>query len=99
MRAVNLIPPEARGERRPTRTGPLAYVVVGALALALAGVTAVVMTGNSISDKESQVASLEVRQAELQDQISRVQSYADLAALEQNRVDTVTSLAESRFDW
>jgi Tfp pilus assembly protein PilN len=99
MRAVNLIPPEARGERRPTRTGSLAYIVLGALVLALAGVTAVVMTGNSISDKKSEIASLQARQTELQAQIARVQSYSDLASLEQTRVATVTSLAQSRFDW
>src|SRR5947208_16321319 len=93
------MPPEDRGQRRPTRTGSLAYVVMGALVLALVGVTAVVMTTNSISDKKSQVANLEAQQANLQAEIAKVQSYADLASLEQNRVDTVTSLAESRFDW
>jgi Tfp pilus assembly protein PilN len=62
-------------------------------------VTLTVMTGNSISDKKAEVSSLQQRQAELQAQISKVQSYADLAALEQNRVATVRSLAQSRFDW
>jgi Tfp pilus assembly protein PilN len=99
VRAVNLIPPEARGERRPTRTGSLAYIVIGGLVLALAGVTAVVMIGNAVSDKQSEIASLQARQTELQGQIAKVQSYSDLATLEQNRVATVTSLAQSRFDW
>jgi hypothetical protein len=31
--------------------------------------------------------------------MAKVQPYSDLAALEQNRVATVTSLAQSRFDW
>jgi Tfp pilus assembly protein PilN len=99
MRAINLMPPEDRGERRPTRTGSLAYVVLGGLVLALAGVTMVVMTGNSISEKQSEVSSLQQRQTELQSEISKVQSYSDLAALEQGRVETVKSLAQSRFDW
>ena len=35
MRPVNLIPPEdRRGEQAPLRTGPLAYVLVGALVAA-----------------------------------------------------------------
>jgi Tfp pilus assembly protein PilN len=99
MRAVNLIPPESRGERKPARTGGLPYVVLAGLALALAGATIVVMTGNTINDKKAEVATLQARQTQLQGEIARVQSYADLATLEQTRVATVTSLAQSRFDW
>jgi Tfp pilus assembly protein PilN len=100
MRPVNLIPPEdRRGERTPTRTGPLAYVVLGGLAVALAAVVGVVLTQNSISDRQSELTSLQAQQQALQTRLARVQSYSDLAALEQNRVATVTSLAESRFDW
>ena len=41
MRPVNLIPREERpGERKPMRGGPLAYIVVGALAAAVLGVAA-----------------------------------------------------------
>ena len=57
MRPVNLIPPEERrGEQAPLRTGPLAYILLGALVLALAGVTALVLTGNQISDRKGEVA-------------------------------------------
>ena len=50
MRPVNLIPPEERpGERRPMRGGPLAYVIVGALAAAVIGVAALAITGNQMS--------------------------------------------------
>ncbi len=62
MRPVNLIPPEERrGELAPLRTGVLSYVIVGVLGLALLGVVAIVLTGNSISEKESDLASLEAR--------------------------------------
>src|SRR5919197_1009365 len=45
MRPVNLIPPEARrGEKAPMRTGALSYVIVAVLAVALLGVTAIVIT-------------------------------------------------------
>ena len=45
MRPVNLIPPEQRrGEQAPLRTGPLPYIVVGALVAVLVGVTALVLT-------------------------------------------------------
>ena len=100
MRPVNLIPPEERrGERAPMRTGPIAYVVVGALALALAGVTAVVLTNNQISDRETQVAELEARDAAARQRAEELAPYAEFAALKEARVQTVDSLARSRFDW
>jgi len=100
MRPVNLIPPEERrGEHTPTRTGPLAYVVVGVLAAGLLGVSAVVLTGNQISDRKAEIANLEAQQASLQQQSARLSSYTDFASLKQARVETVTQLSESRFDW
>ena len=100
MRAVNLIPPEERrGEHAPSRTGPLAYIVVGVLAVALLAVTAVVMTQNKIADRKSEVVSLTAQEAETSVQAVRLQSYADFASLQQTRTQTVTSLAQSRFDW
>lgn len=100
MRAVNLIPPEdRRGELAPSRTGPLAYIVVGALAVALLAVYAVVTTQNKIVDRKSEVASLTAQEAEVAAQVTRLQSYADFASLQATRTQTVTSLAQSRFDW
>ena len=59
MRPVNLLPPELRrGEHAPLRSGPLAYIVLGALVAALAGVTLLVLTNNQISDRKAEVATL-----------------------------------------
>ena len=100
MRPVNLIPPEdRRGDRAPTRTGPLAYVLVGGLALMLAAVTGVVLTSNQISDRKAEVANLEAQEAAASDRAEALAPYAQFAALEQARVQTVDNLAKSRFDW
>ena len=100
MRPVNLIPPEERrGARADTRTGPLPYVVVGALVAALAAISAVVLTSNQIADKEAQVAELESRQQTAQAHARALETYAQFAALSEAREATVTSLAQSRFDW
>ena len=100
MRPVNLIPPEdRRGDRAPLRTGILPYVVVGFLVAVLAGVAAVVVTNNQVSDREAEVASLEARQADAQARAEALQPYTDLATLSTERSSTVTSLAQSRFDW
>jgi Tfp pilus assembly protein PilN len=100
VRPVNLIPPEERrGENAPMRTGPLAYVVVGVLAVALVAATFAVMTSNQISDKKTEKATLEAQVADAQAQADQVKSFADFAAVQQAREETVSTLAQSRFDW
>jgi Tfp pilus assembly protein PilN len=100
MRPVNLIPPEdRRGDRAPTRTGPLAYVLIGGLVAALAAVTAVVLTSNQISDREAEVASLEARETAARERAEALAPFAEFAALKEARAQTVDTLARSRFDW
>lgn len=100
MRPVNLIPPEERrGEKAPMRTGPLAYVVVAVLAVALLAVTATILTGNQIADRKAEKASLETQVSQAQAEARQLQSFSDFATLQQARELTVTSLAQSRFDW
>jgi Tfp pilus assembly protein PilN len=100
MRAVNLIPPEERrGEKAPLRTGSLPYVIVGVLALALTGLVVVVLTGNKISDRRAQLASLESQVTAAKAQADRLTPYTAFASMQQARRATVASLASSRFDW
>jgi Tfp pilus assembly protein PilN len=100
MRPVNLIPTEERlGERRPMRGGPLAYVVVAALALAVIGVTVLVITGNQISDRKAEVAQLEEETAAVEARADALASYTEFHSVQQARLATVAGLAQSRFDW
>jgi Tfp pilus assembly protein PilN len=100
MRAVNLIPPELRrGDHVPLRTGPLAYIVVGALALALLGVTLLVLAGNEVSEKKSEVKTLQREDAVAKARAESLAPYAQFQAAAEQRVQTITSLADSRFDW
>lgn len=100
MRPVNLIPPEERhGERGPMRTGPVPYLLVGALVAVLAGVTALVVTGSQIADRKSEVVKLEREDAVAGARAKRLAAYSQFRTLREQRVQTVTSLADSRFDW
>jgi Tfp pilus assembly protein PilN len=100
MRPVNLIPPEQRrGEHAQARTGPLVYIVVGALALVLAGVTMLVLTDNQISDSKAEVATLKREDAAAAAQAKRLSAFSQFRTLAEQRVATVRSLADSRFDW
>jgi len=100
MRPVNLIPPEdRRGEHAPLRTGPLAYILLGALVAVLLGVTAMVLTDNQIADSKNEVAKLEAEDAAASARLAQLSAYTQFAGMSEQRVATVSSLADSRFDW
>ncbi len=100
MRPVNLIPPEdRRGEQAPLRTGPLAYIVLGALVVVLIGVVALVLTDNQVSDRKDEVAKLKREDAAAAARATRLASYTQFRSISEQRVETVQSLADSRFDW
>lgn len=100
MRPVNLIPPEdRRGDQAPLRTGPLVYMVLGALVLVLAGVTMLVLDGNQVSESKDELATLKREDAVASIRASRLSAYTAFQAASEQRVATVQSLADSRFDW
>lgn len=100
MRPVNLLPPELRqGAQAPTRTGPLPYIVVGALAAVLAGVALLVLTGNQISEREMEVTQLTREDAVAVQEAKRLAPYTQFQTLHEQRLATIASLADSRFDW
>ncbi len=100
MRPVNLIPPEdRRGEQAPLRTGPLPYVLLGGLVALLLGVTALVVTNNQIAEGKNEVAKLESEDAAASAKAQRLAAYTEFRTMSEQRVETVSSLADSRFDW
>lgn len=100
MRPVNLIPPEdRRGENAPLRTGPLPYILLAALVLVLVGISAMVLVGNQISETKSEVATLESEDAAAAARAQELAAYTQFQSMSEQRVATVQSLADSRFDW
>jgi len=100
MRPVNLIPLEQRrGQNRPLRTGPVAYLVLGALVATLLGVTTLVLTGNQITDDKAEIAQLKKEDTAAVARSKRLAPFSQFASLREQRLQTVTNLADSRFDW
>jgi Tfp pilus assembly protein PilN len=100
MRPVNLIPPEQRrGDQAQLRTGPLMYIVLGALALVLLGVTMLVLTGNRIADSKAEVATLKQEDAVAAAEARKLAAFTQFRTLSEQRIATVRTLADSRFDW
>src|SRR5262245_31827973 len=101
MRAVDLTPAEERqgGGRGPTRTGNLPYVILIGLALGVLGFGVLALTNKSISEKESQITSVEADLVAAQERADAMRPFAEFRAMQELRNATVASLAQSRFDW
>jgi Tfp pilus assembly protein PilN len=100
MRPVNLLPSELRqGAHAPMRTGAIPYILVGALVAVLVGVALLVTTGNQISEREGEVTQLEREDAAAVAEAKRLAAYTQFQTMHEQRVATIASLADSRFDW
>lgn len=100
MRPVNLIPREdRRGDQAPLRTGALVYLVVGAFVAVLIGVTSLVLVGNTIEERKVELSQMEREDAEATAEAQRLAPYVQFQRFSEQRVLTVASLADSRFDW
>ncbi len=101
MRAVNLIPGgQHAGPRiKVGRSGGGAYAVLGLLAGVVLLVFLYGQASHQISSRRAQVASLEARVAQAQAQASQLTPYANFVSLREQRIDAVTQLVDSRFDW
>jgi Tfp pilus assembly protein PilN len=81
------------------RGGPLAYVIVGALVAAVIGVAVLVVTGNQISESKAEISQLESETAAVEARARALNAYTQFHAVSEQRAATITSLADSRFDW
>jgi Tfp pilus assembly protein PilN len=108
VRAVNLLPPDLRGASKTTAelsvaseasggAGP--FVVLGVLAACVAGATGFVLTGNTVKQRQADLADVTARQQAIAGQVAALKPYADFDSKAKARVQTVKDLAGSRFDW
>jgi Tfp pilus assembly protein PilN len=99
MKAVNLLPQD--GRRRPAGegAGKSAYVVCGLLALMLVMVAAYVLTANNITERKSQAAAAGAEADRLEAEVAAQSNYTSFADIAQQRLTSVTGVAQTRFDW
>jgi Tfp pilus assembly protein PilN len=100
MRAVNLIPGDQRsGGSVGSRSEGAAFAV---LAL-LAGIAVLVfMYGSAqhqVSSRHAEAAALTNEAQQLQSQASRLASYTSFVAMREQRIQAISTLVGSRFDW
>jgi Tfp pilus assembly protein PilN len=106
MKAVNLLPPELRGTPKTAAAAPAvggdgtgAFVVLGVLAALVVAFAGYVLTNNTVAERKSELAAATQQQEAAARATAQLKPYADFETLVNARVQTVTDLATSRFDW
>ena len=100
MRPVNLIPKDQRrGDRAAMRTGIASYVLLGALAMGVLAVAVLALTSKQISDHKAEITQLQLQEQAAVAKAQSLQSFTTFRAAQEARSGTITSLAQSRFDW
>jgi Tfp pilus assembly protein PilN len=102
VRAVNLVPGDQRrggGGGAAGRTGSAVYIVLGALGVLVVAMAVYVLTGNQVNSRQAEVAKTTQEATTLEQQAAALKPYTEFATLSETRLQTVASLADSRFDW
>ena len=108
MRAVNLLPPDLRsGPKGPApvvasgdkTSGAGAFIVLGVLAFCVLAMAAYVLSGNTVKDRQAELARATAETAAVSQKATALKPYADFESVVNARVQTVSDLAGSRFDW
>lgn len=99
MRPVNLLPARYRPRKPGAADSKSAYVALGALAALVLAVFVYVMTANSVSSRNSQIAEAREQIAAAEQQSVTLEGFGNFAGIKQTRLTAVRSLATARLDW
>jgi hypothetical protein len=101
MKAVNLIPAGERSGSSITvgRAGGSVYVVLGLLAGLVVLALLYGLSAHQISSRKTQVSALTARAQQAQARAAQLAPYTSFVTMREQRVQAVTTLVNSRFDW
>jgi hypothetical protein len=101
MRAFNLIPADERGGAGAGagKSGGGAFVVLGLLGVLAIFALLYGEARHQISSERSQVATLTLQAQRAQAQATQLEPYTSFMALREQRMQEVSLLVDSRFDW
>jgi Tfp pilus assembly protein PilN len=99
MKAVNLIPTEQRRVRATGNRSGSAYVLVGVLATLVVMVAAYVFTAGNVTDRKNEAAAAKAEADGLEAQVAQSKSFTNFAQIKETRLASVSTIADSRFDW
>jgi Tfp pilus assembly protein PilN len=98
VRAVNLMPPDPRAARSTRRGGP-ANVLLAVLAAMVVLASLWAVANRQVGDRRAQLDQANAEAAAAEARAGAAAPYAEFGRLAHDRVETVSALARSRFDW
>jgi Tfp pilus assembly protein PilN len=101
MRAVNLIPRDARvAARNVARTSSAGvYMLLGGLAAIVVLVAVWAVANKQVGDREATLKRVNAQAQAAEQRAGAGQPYVAFQRLARDRVQTVTTLSKTRFDW
>jgi Tfp pilus assembly protein PilN len=99
MKAVNLIPTEQRRARPSGKLSGGAYGVIGVLGVLLVMAVAYVLTANSVNERQTKAEEARMEADELEKRVSMLGSFTNFATIKEQRLASVVTTAQTRFDW
>jgi Tfp pilus assembly protein PilN len=100
VKAVNLIPGDLRrASGSPGATGPGVYVLLGVLGVLVVLVSAWGLASRSVAQGRADVDRVRAEADAAEVRAGQLKPYAEFSAMRAKRVETVTSLSRSRFNW
>jgi Tfp pilus assembly protein PilN len=99
MKPVNLIPSEQRKAQPSGKGSGSAYLIVGLLSVLLVMAVAYVLTTNKINENETRAQEAKQEADALEQQAAAMDSFTNFAEIKQQRLASVISTAQTRFDW
>ena len=99
MKAVNLIPTDQRRAQASGAQAGSSYVVLGVLAVLLLMAVAYVFTSNNVNSRTSDAAAAKSEADQLEAQVAARGAYTNFSQLKEQRIASVRTVADTRFDW
>jgi Tfp pilus assembly protein PilN len=99
MKAVNLIPTDQRRAQASGAQSGSSYVVLGVLAVLLLMAVAYVFTSNNVNSRTSDAAAAKSEADQLEAQVAARGAYTNFSQLKEQRIASVRTVADTRFDW
>ena len=100
MRAINLVPAESRpGRVNGGKSGGAVYGVLGLLVVMLLGLSVYATSKRDEARANQELATIDQSTQAYKQVASQYASFESAAAQANQRISTVRSLAEARFDW
>jgi Tfp pilus assembly protein PilN len=99
VKAVNLLPEKHRPRRPTASKSGSGYIALGVLGAVLIAVLVYVFTLNSLNSSKTKITEAKAEAVRLDSQANSLGPYGDFAKIKTERVRSVQTLAQGRFDW